>query len=73
MRLVGTSKLQRGRRITLLEEIAELTRWREGDVLVQLYDDEKNAVVIVKREDYERWQEDALALAREMYELGKRR
>ena len=70
---MGTSKLQRGRRITLLEEIAELTRWREGDVLVQLYDDEKNAVVIVKREDYERWQEDALALAREMYELGKRR
>jgi len=54
MMLVGTSKLQRGRRVGLLKEIAELTRWKEGDVLVQLYDEKRNAVVIVKREDYER-------------------
>ncbi|MDF2957740.1 MAG: hypothetical protein OD814_001362 [Candidatus Alkanophagales archaeon MCA70_species_1] len=55
MRLVGTSRFQRGRRVTLLEEIVEYTNWKEGDVLVQLYDEKRRAVVLVKREDYERW------------------
>ena len=32
-----------------------LTRLEEGDVLVELYDEEKNAVVLMKREDYESW------------------
>ena len=55
MRLIGTAKYQRGGRVKILAETESLVGWREGDVLVQLYDEERNAVVLVKREEYERW------------------
>ena len=55
MKLVGTSKYQRGKRVKILPEIESLVGWREGDILVQLYDEERNAVVLMKREEYERW------------------
>ena len=53
MRLIGTTKYQRGKRVKILAETESLTKWSGGDILVQLYDGERNAVVLVKREEYE--------------------
>ena len=64
MRLIGTTKYQRGGRVKILSETQNLTGWREGDVLVQLYDEERNAVVIVKREEYERWVTGSMSTTR---------
>jgi len=37
--------------VKILPETQNLTGWREGDFLVPLYDEERNAVVLVKREE----------------------
>jgi len=63
MKLIGTTKYQRGGRVKILPETQSLTGWKEGDVLVQLYDEERNAVVIMKREEYERWMTGGVSAA----------
>jgi bifunctional DNA-binding transcriptional regulator/antitoxin component of YhaV-PrlF toxin-antitoxin module len=35
-------------------EICEKLGWKEGDRIVELVDEEKKAVILIKREDYEK-------------------
>ena len=48
---------QRGRRVKISEEVMNALGWSEGDHVVQLLDEKRRAVVIIRREDYDELRE----------------
>lgn len=48
MKLLGTSLLQKGEKIKVKDKAIEMLEWKEGDELVQFYD-EKEKALSVKR------------------------
>ncbi len=53
-KVVEVYKLQSARRVKISLEICEKLGWKEGDRIVELVDEEKKAVILIKREDYEK-------------------
>ena len=48
MEALGTSILQKGEKIKVKEKAVEMLEWKEGDDLVQFYDEKENALIVKK-------------------------
>lgn len=53
MKLIGIYRIQSGKRVKIAQEAVDLLGLNEGDKLVELLDEEKRVIVLMKREDYE--------------------
>ncbi len=46
MKILGTSTLQKGGKIKVKDKAIEALEWKEGDILVQFFDEENKALVV---------------------------